>query len=119
MPTKTEPAYRALIAGIACDFDPSFEFDARDLPLLTDSQLAVVVNHEECVALDSFTPSYYAEILDSAVYLTEEAKALAYWREMGRAVRESAKGVLAESINEHLAQWRTPEPFAHPSRAEA
>lgn len=105
---KTDPAYKQLVAAIACDFDPAYEFDARDLPLLTDSQLAVTINHADWVALDCFNATFYADTLNSAVYLTEEEKALAFWREMGRAARESAKGVLTESINEELAKWREP-----------
>lgn len=101
-------SYRALVAAISCDFDPSYDVDARDLPLLTDDQLACVISHADWVALDCFNATFYADILNSAVYLTEEAKALAFWREMGRAARESAKGVLTESINEDLVKWREP-----------
>lgn len=119
MATKTPDQYKQLVTRIATDFDPNFEFDSRDLPMLSDDELALAIRHEEYVALDSFTAAFYADILNSAVYMTEEAKALAFWREMGRASRESAKDVLAESINEELQKWREPEALTQERRAGA
>lgn len=119
MTTKTDPAYRALVVRLSTEFDADYQVDPRDLPLLSDSQLALAIAHADWVALDSFNATFYADILNSAVYLTEEAKALAFWREMGRASRESAKDVLAESINEELEKWREPEALTQERRAGA
>lgn len=106
---KAPTPYQSLVASIASELDPNYEADPRDIPALTDAQLALVIYDEQYVALDSFSAVRYADILNSAVYLTEYEKALALWRAMRRAAHESAVDHLTADVNDELVKWRIPD----------
>lgn len=104
MSTKIIQPYQLLVNRLACDFEHATEIAARDLGDISNSELALVIHQDDYVALDAFSADRYAEILDSAISLTEEAKAMALWRGLRTACMREALEKLARDITERLSQ---------------
>lgn len=99
---RSRTPYRRLTDSMADCFTPGDCIRAEDLKPLTNPELAVAVSHDEYIFLNAVDPSLYADILDSAIYLTEEAKARAFWDRLRIAVANSAAEALHNGVNDEL-----------------
>lgn len=112
-PTSNKTPYEALVARIADQFVPGDMLWPADLQTLSDAELAVVIEHQDQVAIDAFRPIDYAEVLNSAVYLTEQSKAMAFWTHLRSSAQAVARHLLASDVNtvlhsrsEPVGDWR-------------
>lgn len=107
--TPTLTALKTLVAALADSHEPGDSIRPADLRELTDDELAIVINHDDGIAYDAARPADWADILNSAVYVTHAERSAALATNLREALHFEVRTFLAAEVNTLL--WERCEAF--------
>lgn len=106
--SKSATPYQNLVRRLTDAFPACDDISPCDVPTLTDDDLAVILNHESGVGIDACEPAHWAEIFNSAVYVTKAEKDAALARIIRTALMREARNFLYSDINAELLRRNEP-----------
>lgn len=109
---KNQTPYQLLVSQTTNSFTPGDTIRPADLPPLTDSQLAVILNEDTEVAYNATRPAELADILNSAVLSSPLERLSALGLMVRAALNFEARAYLCGDINTELyTRWEVATPL--------
>lgn len=101
--TATASSFKQLVWRLADQFPDCDSIREQDLPTLTDDDLSVTLNYEPGMAFDAARPSAWADILNSAVYTSQERRDAALANCLRDALTFEIRSFVCSEVNVELA----------------